>query len=357
MSKKLAVLVILIIVIGAVLVLNNQSPEAPLDNNEVEVPEEPSTPPQEPTETTEDEATDIVDEESSGPMRGVSLSPEAYTTDEFLRFFQTASDSGDFISWVGDVSNLANLGSAPYILYNVKDQYGFEPMIITSYFSQSTGELLSELNETSKQHMIDTLVTYATGYDPEYLGFGVEVNIFAKSNPEGYAEFVPFYDEVYTAVKAANPSTKVFTVFQLEQMKGLDGGLFGGVNDPEQSTWETLDDFETDLMVFTTYPCLIYKDPSEIPSDYYSEIVSYTSKQIAFSEMGWYRNDITGWESSEEEQVAFIEFYHNATETLPMEFSTWSFLYDQDTFVPFDSMGLLEDGETTSDALDAWKMR
>jgi len=30
-------------------------------------------------------------------------------------------------------------------------------------------------------------------------------------------------------VKSVSPQTKVFTIFQLEQMKGLNGGLFGGV--------------------------------------------------------------------------------------------------------------------------------
>ncbi len=353
MSKRLILpILVVLIIIGAAVVLNQKPDVEVLDDDQKETPDEQT---ETPVEVPEEE--EPVPEEPRGPLRGVSLSPEAYTTDEFLRFFQIASESGEFISWVGDVSNLADPGSAPYILYNVKDQYGFEPMIITSYFSQSSGELLRELNETTKQDMVDVLVSYVNDYDPEYLGFGVEVNIFAKSNPEGYAEFVPFYNEVYSAVKDANPSTKVFTVFQLEQMKGLDGGLFGGVNDLDQSTWETIDDFETDLVVFTTYPCLIYKDPSEIPSNYYSEILSYTSKPVAFSEMGWYRNDIEGWESSMEEQVEFIEFYWNATETLPLEFSTWSFLYDPDTFQPFDSMGLIEDGEITSDALDAWKMR
>jgi hypothetical protein len=355
MSKKLGVPVLLIIIIGAVFVFSQRTPEAPIDNDELDVPEEPSAPAEEPEDTSDPEPQP--GEEQVGPLRGVSLSPEAYTTDEFLRFFQIASESGEFISWVGDVTNLADPGSAPYILYNIQDQYSFEPMIITSYFSQSSGEVLRELNETSKQQIIDILVSYISENDPEYLGFGVEVNIFAKSNPEGYAEFVPFYDEVYWAVKDASPTTKVFTVFQLEQMKGLDGGLFGGVNDPEQSTWETIDDFENDLVVFTTYPCLIYKDPAEIPDNYYSEIMSYTSKPVAFSEMGWYRDNITGWESSAKEQVEFIEFYQNNTGMLPLEFSTWSFLYDPDTFVPFDSMGLLEDGEPTSAALDAWKMR
>ena len=354
MSRRLIVpAVVILLLLGTAIVLNQQPQDIVIEDNQTGTPDEPAENPEEVPE----EPDEPLPEESDTPLRGVSLSPEAYTTDEFLRFFQIASDSGEFISWVGDVTNLADPGSAPYILYNIKDQYSFEPMIITSYFSQSSGEVLRELNESSKQQIIDILVSYVSEKDPEYLGFGVEVNIFAKSNPEGYAEFVPFYDEVYWAVKDASPTTKVFTVFQLEQMKGLDGGLFGGVNDPEQSTWETIDDFENDIVVFTTYPCLIYKDPAEIPDDYYSEISSYTSKHIAFSEMGWYRNNITGWESSAQEQVEFIEFYQNATGMLPLEFSTWSFLYDPDTFVPFDSMGLLEDGETTSAALDAWKMR
>ena len=88
--------------------------------------------------------------------------------------------------------------------------------------------------------------------------------------------------------------------------------------------------------------------------DYYTEITEYTSKPVAFTEIGWYREDLTGWESSVEEQVEFIEFYFNATAELVVEFETWSFLFDQDIFVPFKSMGLLQIGETTSAALKAW---
>ena len=351
MSKRLAVPVLVIILLIGAVALMNRGPESPPDDqHDTDTPTETTVSHEAPEEEHAEEPVD----EPTGPKKGVSLSPEAYSTDEFLRFFQIASDSGDFISWVGDVANLEDTGSAPYVLYNVQNQFEFEPMIITGYFSQATGELHRELSETNRQYMIDAIVSYVTNYEPEYLGFGVEINTFAKTNPEGYAEFVPFYDEVYVAVKEAHPSTKVFTVFQLEQMKGLDGGLFGGVNDLEQSTWETLDDFKTDLAVFTTYPCLIYRDPSDIPVDYYSEITEYTSKPIAFTEMGWYREDITGWESSVEKQAEFIAFYFNATAELTVEFETWSFLFDQDTFVPFKSMGLLQIGETTSVALDAW---
>jgi len=94
------------------------------------------------------------------------LSPEAYSTDEFLRFFQIASDSRDFISWVGDMANLEDTGSAPYVLYNVQNQFEFESMIITGYFSQATGELHRVLSETNRRYMIDTIVSYVTNYEP-----------------------------------------------------------------------------------------------------------------------------------------------------------------------------------------------
>ena len=118
-----------------------------------------------------------------------------------------------------------------------------------------------------------------------------------------------------------------------------------------------LDDFEFDIAVFTTYPCLIFTDPSEIPADYYTEITEYTSKPVAFTEMGWFRDGFTGWESSVDEQAEFIDLFFEATEEMPVEFVTWSFLYDPDAQIPFDQMGLLAVGEDSSAALDAWKMR
>jgi len=52
-------------------------------------------------------------------------------------------------------------------------------------------------------------------------------------------------------------------------MKGLHGGPFGGTNDESLSQWGLLDDFpDADALAFTTCPCLVFKDPSEMPEDY-----------------------------------------------------------------------------------------
>lgn len=148
-------------------------------------------------------------------------------------------------------------------------------------------------------------------------------------------------------MKTASPNTQVFTVFQLEKMKGLSGGLFGGKSDPGQNEWSLLDRFaKADFFAFTTYPGLVYKDPSEISTNYYDEIRLHTSKRIAFSEIGW--------QSSETEQADFIRLFFTLTKSLEPEFRIWSFLYDQPTIVPFDSMGLFRPDGTPKPGWDTW---
>jgi len=87
---------------------------------------------------------------------------------------------------------------------------------------------------------------------------------------------------------------------------------------------------------------LVYKDPSDIPADYYSEIRGRTTKPVAFSEIG-YNSAPTpdGWESSEDEQARFVRAFFNLGRGAEFEFVIWIFMYDQDTAEPFESMGLV----------------
>src|SRR3989338_10570701 len=99
-------------------------------------------------------------------------------------------------------------------------------------------------------------------------------------------------------------------------MKGLRGGLFGGINDESKNQWKLLDQFpKADLIDFTTYPALIYKAPSEIPNDYYSVILTYTEKPVLFTEVGWSSKiDNPSWETSESEQAEFIKIFEERSE-------------------------------------------
>lgn len=287
-------------------------------------------------------------------LKGVSLSPRSFSQEDFLAFFEKAKEAGTIITWAGDWQQLADETSAPHVVAQLASQYKYEPMIIAQFFDQDKKELLRPMTAEVRQEYLNSVEAFAKKYQPEYLGLGIEVNILYEASPKQFEEYVLFYNKVYDAVKAVSPETKIFTVFQLERMKGLHGGLFGAENDPALSQWQLLDKFETDVVAFTTYPGLIYDDPSEIPKEYYLDIQKYTQKPILFTETGWFREGPTGWESSEEEQAAFISLLFDLTKELKPQMIIWSFLYDPASQDLFNSMGLLRSAEETSAAWEAW---
>ncbi len=91
----------------------------------------------------------------------------------------------------------------------------------------------------------------------------------------------------------------------------------------------------------------MFGDPAEIPDDYYEAVAEHTDLPVLFTEMGWFAgDDVPGWESSEVEQLAFVERLLGLIEVLEPEGAIWSFLFDQDVEVPFDTMGLFDaDGD------------
>jgi hypothetical protein len=287
--------------------------------------------------------------------RGVSLSPKDYVSEAFADFFVRAEHTGGIVTWAGDWGQLTDEAGAPYVVTELALSYELEPIVLATYFDQSTGESSMTLDESTRSRYIDGAVGYVDTYRPRYMGFGIEVNSFQMRNQEGYEEFVEFFGEVYEAMNEASPETRVFTVFQLERMKGLWGGLFGETNNPDLAQWNLLEDFEmADAFAFTTYPCLIYDEPSEMPDDYYDEIREHTMKEVLFTEIGWFREGPEGWESSETEQADFIRTFFDLTSGIEPSLSIWSFMYDQKAQYPFDSMGLMDVNEAHVEAWEDW---
>ncbi|OGO36139.1 MAG: hypothetical protein A2147_08820 [Chloroflexi bacterium RBG_16_57_8] len=283
----------------------------------------------------------------TGFVKGVGLSPRSQQPEDFTTFFETARQAGSVVMWAGDWIELARSDKGgPVVVTELASRYDYTPLVEVQFFTQSTGALLRPLDAYAQTYK-NSLASFVEKYKPAYLGIGIEVNVLyeramlSSYAPNDFERFVELYREAYTLVKAKSPNTRVFTVFQLEKMKGLNGGLFGGVNSSDLAQWLLLDVFPTDIVAFTTYPGLIYRSPDEIPQDYYTEIRQHTTKPVAFTEIGWHTaSSPRGWESSEAEQAEFVKTFFRLTETLDKELVLWSFLYDQDTFQPFDSMGL-----------------
>lgn len=306
--------------------------------------------------------------EANLPLKGITLTPKSFQGSDFTGFFEKAKEIGNdnqfIVSWAGDWNELGKDKSGPIVVTELASTYDYIPLIEVQFFTQSTGKLLRHLDETTKTEYKDNVILFVEKYKPKYIALGIEVNVLYTNSPSEFKDFTNLYNEIYDKIKASSPNTKVFTIFQLEKMKGLNGGLFGGENDEEKAQWFLLKEFKTDIIAFTTYPGLIYKNPSEIPEDYYSSIETnieanlpenYKQIPIAFTEIGWHSDaSITGWESSEEEQAEVIKRFFEMTKALNkdadkeketdsnIEFFIWSFMYDQNTIQPFDSMGLID---------------
>ena len=293
---------------------------------------------------------------STKTLKGITLTPRSFQEADFKDFFNKAKEAGKIVSWAGDWNELSKTNGAPAVVASLATTYDYIPVVEAQFFTQSSGRLLRPLTESTKQSYKSSALAFAEKYKPKYLAFGIEINLLYEKSPSDFEKFVSFYAEVYDAVKAVSPDTKVFTIFQLEKMKGLNGGLFGGANNPDKAQWDLLNRFpKSDLIAFTTYPSLIYKDPSEIPADYYDEIDTHTQKPIAFTEMGWHSGaSPAGWEGSEAKQADFVKRFFTLSGGLTREMVIWSFMYDQSTIVPFNTMGLRRSDGTAKPAWTAW---
>lgn len=269
-------------------------------------------------------------------LKGVSVSPINFSESDFLDFFETAKEAGSVIAWAGNSDNFQRENSAPFVLVSLSQKYGYIPLIITDHNNP------------------DNLISFVEKYNIKFVGIGNEINRLERDEFKDYEIAFP---KIYDGIKSVSPDTTVFTVFQLENLRGLNGGLFGGENDESKNNWDLIDKFtKSDAVGFTTYPGAIYKDPSDIPDDYYSKIAQHTKKPIIFTEIGWPSDtEAEGWESTESEQARFVNKYFELTANLPVELSIWVFLYDQNVQAPFTSVGLFDRDGSQKQAWQVWK--
>ncbi len=207
--------------------------------------------------------------------------------------------------------------------------YGLKPIVNMHFFTfeQADGEGLKMMvnapegyekdltNAEFREEYIENAKKIAEQFKPEYFSLGNEVNSYYLLYPEDFDNFVSLYKEAYDEVKKVSPDTKVFVVFSQNQMEETDG-------------WEVIDKFgnKLDLLVFTTYPWKFYDTPEEIPENYYAKLEAYTTKPIAFTEIGWPSTSDTG--TSEKEQADYLRKFRELTKEMNLEFVNWLFLHE-----------------------------
>lgn len=284
----------------------------------------------------------------SRPFVGFSLSPRSYDESGFDEFFATAPEAGSLVAWVGAWTDLDEGGT---LVTGLADEHGYVPVVVTGFPTEDGLRVLPEDGEA----LVETVAGFVAQNPVPYLGFGVEINAFLwEKAPDDFERYVDLFARVSDAVHEVSPETKVFPGFQLERLRGLKGGLFG--DEPTEPEWELLERFPSaDAIGFTTYPGLVFTDPGEMPSDYYSEIFERVDQPVVFTEVGWQAGgDLGDWSGTPEKQASFVENQVSEIGQLA-EMVIWSFLWDQPRAPrAFITMGLLSSEGEERPAYQTW---
>jgi hypothetical protein len=210
-------------------------------------------------------------------------------------------------------------------------------------------------------------------FHPRYLGLASEINTYMDTHPSDAQNFISLYNDIYKAVKAEAPDTKLFVTFQWEELNNLISQV---ANDRTrlQPNWDQVEAFEPnlDVWVISSYPFIAFKSGADIPADYYTPLLERSSKPIAVAEGGFTSKPVGPINGTPEDQVAYLNAIHNQ---IGSRLAFWVYLLLEDfnldsysnymkangvnstdinTLGMFASVGLGNSDGTPKPALDLW---
>jgi hypothetical protein len=270
------------------------------------------------------------------------------TADDYRVFLAQAPATGELLGVYLD-------WNAPDLIESIGfvDQYveGMDPVVALGF---DIGQVSDDYFTRHLPAIRDAVRSVLLNYQLDYFAFGVEVNrLIPEISQAAFLDFVAAYREVYGLVKELSPQTKVFTIFQLEYLKGA-ATLSGREFDPQ---WEILELFEgkLDLVGLTVYPFLEFTTVDDIPQDYYAEIPRRIDLPLAITEMAWPSEDVSIVEGSQQAQVEFLFGILEGTRDWDLEFMLYSFLYEPQGVDLFESAALRESSGQAKQIYDYWE--
>ena len=140
-------------------------------------------------------------------------------------------------------------------------------------------------NAEMREAYLNLVKTITQKTKPEYFVVLVESNLHKVSNPTSYAAYKDFYPQVYQAVKAINPTTRVAV-----------SNVYVAHNDQEKQQFkQDVQDMDanSDLLAVSTYPIFLYTDnnlspkPSQMPDTFLTELTTYSTHPLSIAETSW----------------------------------------------------------------------
>lgn len=184
-------------------------------------------------------------------------------------------------------------------------------------------------------------------FHPGYLGLASEINTYMDAHPGDAPSFISLYNEIYKAVKAESPGTQIFVTFQWEDLNNLIPSAGEG-RQPYHTNWDEVEAFEPnlDLWVISSYPFIVFKSGADIPSDYYTPLLSQTSKPLAVAEGGYTSKPVGSLPGSPEDQVAYLNAIHGQ---IGPRLAFWVYLLLNDFNLGSYSLFMLGNGQNPLD--------
>lgn len=150
-------------------------------------------------------------------------------------------------------------------------------------------------------------------FHPHYLGLASEINTYMDAHPDDAQNFISLYNEIYALVKAEAPETQIFVTFQWDDLNNMFPQPEEGNRQKFDVNWSQIEAFEPnlDIWAISTYPYFVFRSGEEIPVDYYTPLLSRTSKLVAVAEGGFSTETFNQLTNTPEDQVAYLNAIHN----------------------------------------------
>jgi hypothetical protein len=203
-------------------------------------------------------------------------------------------------------------------------------------------------------------------FNPDYMAFGVEVNLLAHSAPAKWPGFVALAHAVYDSLKASHPGLPLFVSLQADS-------YFIDLAAQQAAITQVLP--YTDYVALSAYPYSQTADPADVRPDLFSALSALApQKPFAIAETGWAAEDVTApypqvIPETPERQRAYVEFLLGECRTLNAVFINWFLTRDYDDlwtaelqFLPtaplvrlWKDIGLYDEGGNGRPALTTWR--
>ncbi len=211
-------------------------------------------------------------------------------------------------------------------------------------------------------------------FHPRYLGLASEINTYLDAHPDDAGNYISLYHSVYALVKAEAPETQVFVTFQWEDLNNLWEAAAEG-RTAYDTNWDQVEAFEPNLDVWaiSSYPFAAFSSGGDIPADYYTPLLSRTSKPLAVAEGGFASRANPPFPGDQQSQVDYLNAIHEQLGGQRLVFWVYLLLNDlnMDSYAKllrqqglgerdieslgmFASVGLREFDGTPKQALQVW---